>query len=144
MIYLKCLLLSLTLAQAPSGREFDARKEDSVRKIIYGAKLRIYPVPGSLDEAVEIPDELVRIYSAHPDEVTDVLLRIMDGAQPQHSIAAASYAMSLIHGPDIGVVCVKFFEADKFDTVDRDWAVTPRQHWIRKVNAARKMPTKNR
>lgn len=43
-----------------------------------------------------------------------------------------------------GVVCVEMFDKATYDTVDKDWQVTPRQHWGKKVRAkvAEKLSTK--
>jgi hypothetical protein len=80
-----------------------------------------------------VPDSLTEAYKKHPQAVLGVLLRIMDGGNPNDSVLAAGYAISLLRGPGVGIVCIRHFDKETYDTVDKDWEVTPRQHWIKRV-----------
>lgn len=75
------------------------------------------------------------VYKADPKFVVDVLLKIMDEASAEDSVLAAGYAMELVNGPGVGVVCVEHFDKKTYDDIDKDWDKTPRQHWIKKVKA---------
>ncbi|MFN4261935.1 MAG: hypothetical protein ACK4RK_21860, partial [Gemmataceae bacterium] len=82
-----------------------------------------------------------------------LLLKIMEGANPEDSAVAAGYALSLIiierepkwpHGAG-GCAPVEFFDRETYDIVQKHWKKTPRQHWIgwvRKEMNQKKEPSK--
>ncbi len=126
---------------------FDVEADRLVRQAVYNENPRAHvqldletfllPLP-----VVVIPEPLVKLYQQHPQSVLDLLLKIMDGGNPSDSVLAAAYAVELLVGRGVGVVCVDQFDPATYDTVDKGWGKTPRQHWIKKVRermAAKKL-----
>jgi hypothetical protein len=130
-------VLSLVLAsEAKSMPSLDAAEESVVRASVYNEtprvgsnRLEVATVQGELF----VPKPLADLYKANPRGVLEALSRIIDGARPDDSALAAGYALSLLTHPGVGVVCVTFFEKDKYDIIDKDWEETPRQHWLSKI-----------
>jgi hypothetical protein len=130
---------------------FDAAAEKVVRQAVYDQPPTVEPVPQKDSQGrtvnvpitiLVVPKPLAELYKRHPRPVLELLLRIMDGANPRESSLAAGYAMELLGGPGRGLVCVEFFNKDTYDAVDKDWEKTPRQHWMKKVRekmAAKKL-----
>jgi hypothetical protein len=142
------LLLALTVSCAPPVADakkpdakgpFDAAQEKAVRDAVYlGEPMIASPQKEDFHPVLCVPDSLTRLYEDHPQEVLDVLLRVMDGGRPEDSSLAAGYAVSLLQGPGVGRVCVEFFNAKTYDAWAKNWEMTPRQHWIEKVQEMRK------
>jgi hypothetical protein len=120
----------------------DADAENAVRRSVYDTPPAVSPIlprnsRGEIASPpitiVVVPDPVPKLYKEHPRAVIELLLRIMDGANPRQSSQAAGYALELMAGPGNGLVCIEFFDPKTYDTVQKDSKTTLRQHWIKKV-----------
>ncbi len=114
------------------GLNYDSEKV--VRDAVYNNEAATASPKRDGHSVLVMPDALVKVYMANPDDVIKLLLTIEEGGRPKDSVLAAGYAMSLLGGPARGVVCVDNFEESKYDNVDVDWKSTPRKHWAKKVS----------
>ncbi len=139
-IYLLALLTMSAVAEKDEAKTaLDIDSERVVRDAVYYEEAATFSkreLPGA--SMLVVPERLQKVYKEHPEAVVDLLLKIMEGANPRESVLAAGYAMSLLKGPARGAVCVENFEAKKYDSLDKDWRVTPRKHWIGRVLELRK------
>ena len=127
---------------------FGADKEKVVRDAVYNNDPQTVSLKRDFQSVLVIPKPLAGLYKAHPKPVVDVLLKVIDGGRPEDSVLAAGYAIELLDGPGGGLLCVEMFYTDKdakanYDIVDEDWEMTPRQHWVKKIQEkmlARKAP----
>ncbi len=135
------ILAAAAIMQGPQTSEvLDTSQETVVRRCVYNGSPELAAVTlgsGGIQEQLVIPQALSDLYRKHPGAVLDLLLRIIDGANPDNSVLAAGYAISLQKGPAVGVVCVDIFEKGTYDKLDKAWERTPRQHWIRAIKNAR-------
>jgi hypothetical protein len=46
---------------------------------------------------------------------------------------AVSFGIALVESPPVASVVSSVYEEDTYDTVDVDWKVTPRRHWLGKL-----------
>jgi len=116
-----------------------------VRRCVYDETPKKAAVaPGDFQERLIIPEALSDLFRLHPSAVLDLLLRIIDGGNPDDSVLAAGYAISLLDGPVAGVVCVDVFDKGTYDKVEKAWKTTPRKHWIRAIEHAREREPKRR
>jgi hypothetical protein len=137
-MHIQSLLIAVTtVIPGESTPRFDPIKAKMVRDSVYNNRpLTASPQMDFRSELV-MPDELTDLYRKHPQEVLDVLEKIIDGGNPKDSVLAAGCAISLLKGPRVGVVCVDNFDRKTYDTFDTDWEATPREHWLRKVKSIR-------
>ena len=112
-----------------------------VREAVYAREASIVTDRRTFIRSLLMPEPLGTLYKQNPQPVLELLLVIMEGANPRDSSLAAGYAFELMGGPGRGVVMVEFFDKKTYDTVDKDWETTPRQHWIRHLRA--EMKSKN-
>jgi hypothetical protein len=140
------MLLMAAVMQKPQANEaLDASQEMVVRRCVYDETPKTTGMgPGGFQgrpiapqEQLIIPEALSDIYRKHPRAVLDLLVKIIDGANPNDSVVAAGYAVSLLHGPAVRIVCVDLFRKDTYDKVKKAWDTTPRIHWMRVVKRAR-------
>jgi hypothetical protein len=140
-IVLAAMLLPQATAEdaepADAPKNLTTSDERFVRQLIYGGDhSTVIPKEGKyeLKEILVVPDQLARLYEKEPQATLDLLLKIMDGAKPGDSVLSAAYAASLSsNNPVIGAGVLRLFDESKYDEIDEDWGVTPRQYWIAKV-----------
>ncbi len=97
------LLAEATVRAADSKVALDAEQEQSVRKAVYEGNSAIQFNMRTLQDTLWVPKPLVDLYRTHPRPVVELLLRIIDGADPVVSARAAGYAIELLEGPGVGV-----------------------------------------
>jgi hypothetical protein len=110
--------------------------EKEVRNTVYPGKLILaHPTEGkyAFSEIVVLPDAIEAAYKKHPTATLDVLLAIAEGGRPWDSVTAIAFAMALVVDPAVAPVVISVFKEETYDDVDKDWEVTPRQHWLGKV-----------
>jgi hypothetical protein len=133
------LLTVYPMLTVQANEKLDSRQEAIVRRAVYENEPLINSSPAFLFQGeLGIPEPLAELAKNHRREVIELLLKIMDGGSPKDSALAAGYAVSLLSGPRVGVVCVERFDKATYDEVDKDWETTPRQHWIDRVRAGLK------
>jgi hypothetical protein len=126
------------LGTSDSKDTFDADAEKLVREAVY------YNSPATTSRAMDadglaridilvVPEELTDLHRRHPEAVLGLLLKIMEGGNPRDSSLAAGYALSLLKGPEIGIICVRHFDKDTYDSFNKNWETTPRKHWIERI-----------
>jgi hypothetical protein len=120
----------------------DAEAEKSVRQAVYNYPPAVSPIPQKDPRTgielppitiLVLPEPLAKLYKQHPRRVLELLLRIMDGADPKQSSLAAGYALELMGPPGRGLVCIELFDKNTYDVIEKNWKTTPRQHWIKRV-----------
>jgi hypothetical protein len=135
---LMAIVFSLSAPRAPDGNDpFDLTKEAQVREAVYSEEIRVTS-DFDFQSKLVLPKALETSYTKHPQAVLGVLLKIMEGGRPRDSALAAGYAISLLDGTAVGVICVEHFDKKTYDSLDKDWRTTPRRHWIAKVNSRMK------
>jgi hypothetical protein len=140
-----CFQLNATIAADLLSIE----EQGVVRDAVYNQKMMIYSIDVERPHDAPltrlfIPQALKDSYQKHPAPVLELLLKITKGANPGESALAAGYAISLVEGPAVGVVCCDWFNKDAYDKTDENWGTTPREHWIVQVQqlATRAKPPK--
>ncbi len=108
-------------------------KEKTVRNVVYDRTPRTVSADGTFLSALSIPADLNSLYKDYPRDVLAVLVKIVDGANPKDSSLAAGFAISLLKGPAVGVVCISTFDATKYDSFDDNWKCSPRNHWLERI-----------
>jgi hypothetical protein len=126
--------------EKPPALNADAEK--LVRRAVYDNPPKVSPIP-QIDARTGIewppitilvvPEPVANLYKQRPRRVLELLLRIMDGAEPKQSSLAAGYALELMGPPSRGLVCIEVFDKNTYDLVEKNWKSTPRQHWIKRV-----------
>jgi len=122
----------------------DAEAEKSVRQGVYNYPPTVSPIPQKDARGNEslpitivvVPEPVPAIYKKNPRAVLELLIRIVDGADPKQSSLAAAYALELIGPRSRGLVCIEFFDAKTYDIIEKDAKVTLRHHWIMKIRDA--------
>jgi hypothetical protein len=112
--------------------------ERAVRNAVYSGKLALaHPLQGqyALLEIVEVPTEIETAYKDHPGATLNLLLAIAEGGRPWDSANAVAFAVALIESPAVAPVVISVYKEETYDEVDKDWEVTPRQHWLGKLKA---------
>jgi hypothetical protein len=133
------VLLTAAIVQERHTTEvLDTTQEMVVRRCVYdGSPKVVADASVGFQAQLIIPEALSGLYRQRPGAVLELLLRIIDGGNPNDSALAAGYAMSLQKGPAVGVICVDVFDKDTYDKLDKAWETTPRKHWIAKIKNAR-------
>ncbi|MEZ6139664.1 MAG: hypothetical protein R3B84_03750 [Zavarzinella sp.] len=110
------------------------QEKDLLRKTVYGQSPAEHtPDDDITDRVLLVPDGVSRLYKDKPAQTLDLLIRIVDGANPNDSLMAASLAMELKHGKGTGLMCTIQFKSTSYDIIDTYWKLTPRQFWINKL-----------
>ncbi|HYV34129.1 MAG TPA: hypothetical protein VE988_00410 [Gemmataceae bacterium] len=140
MLSFGCFLLVMPLSaggpQQGAKQGLPPEVEKAVREAVYSGKLLLaHPVDGkyALMEIVLVPEKVESAYKDHPDATIELLLAITEGGRPTDSMIAASFAIALGKSPAVASVVLSVFKEDAYDAVDKDWKVTPRQHWLGKL-----------
>jgi len=142
------LLVESTMHAADPMVALDAVQERLVRKAVYEGSSAIQSNLDTLpvQDSLWVPEPLIELYRSHSRPVIELLLRIIDGAEPEVSARAAGYALELLLGPGNGVVVVQHYADNQttYDTIRKGGKITDRQHWILKVNERlkEKLPAK--
>lgn len=138
------MLTAAPIPQPKHPNDLDAAQERAVRAAVYGKKAKIEPLTFRDINEVLIPTELAEVYTARPRATIDLLLAIVEGGNPDDSVAAAAYGIALLGSPNGAAVCVEYFDAKKYDEIDEDWKHSPRKHWVRNLrrDIAKKWPEK--
>ena len=110
-------------------------EQASARKAVYEGRLISVSPKRDFFSILEVPKILTDLYKKNPDAVIDLLSRIADGGNPADSIRAASFAIEMVDGPGAGELCASLFKTATYDTVDKDWGHTPREHWVKHIQA---------
>jgi hypothetical protein len=132
------LLIFLALADDPTMVETPLTREQIrvVRESVYEGKATISAIDRFGSPRLNIPMPLYELFREKPRGVLEVLLVIVEGANPHESALAAGFALELAKGPGAGVLCLEYVNKETYDTVDRHWMKTPREHWADRVRAA--------
>ena len=109
--------------------------EQSVRSAVYNKSSQVESPNRDFRDILIVPQPLADSYKKDPKAVLELLLKIIDGANPPESALAAGYAIELLSGPGVGVICVEYFDKAKYDALDKDWKTTIRNHWMGKILA---------
>ena len=132
------LLVGSMIHAADLKVTLDPEQERIVRKAVYEG---ISGINRNFDahmpiDTLTVPKPLAELYRTQPRPVIDLLLRIIDGAEPEVSARAAGYALELLVKPGVGVnVVMHYFDSPTtYDSIKEGGKITDRQHWIRKVN----------
>jgi len=132
------LLVESTMYAADSKVALDAEQERIVRKAVYEG---ISGINRNFDahipiDTLTVPKPLVELYRTQPRPVIELMLRIIDGAEPEVSARAAGYALELLVQPGVGVIVVmRYFDSQTtYDSIKEGGKITDRQHWMRLVN----------
>ena len=133
-------LLFLVEPKALSDREqLSVEQIRIVRESVYEKLAPIGTDYKTLVRSVLVPADLRELYNKKPEAVLDVLEVIMQGGRPRDSVVAAAYAFELHGREGDGVVVVDFLESrgKEYDKLDRNWKLTPRDHWIERLRSKR-------
>jgi hypothetical protein len=127
------LLTAAVMQERRTNEALDTSQEMVIRRCVYNETPKIGADFGDSQTRLLIPKALSDLYRQHPSAVLELLLKIVDGANPDDSVLAAGYAVSLLNNAAVGVVCVDVFDKDTYDKVDKAWKTTPRKHWMRVI-----------
>ena len=144
MFTVLALVVSINAGIAQEKDELTTEQIQMVRDAVYSKSATTEFLRKELYDIVPVPKSLIEVYKQKPVKALEVLLLIMDGANPRDSVSAAAYAFELLEGPGAGVICLRVFKSEKYDVVDEDWKTTPRTHWIRHLRAAIKRDMEKR
>ena len=129
----------VTHAPVPKPDKLSAQDKAEVRWGIYDVPLyEFHNSLPDLDSGLLIPKKIEAAYGKNADEVEALLLAIADGAAPDDSIKAIGYLRELRMGTGSGLVCVQVFKRESYDVLNKNWKVTPREHWISNYKEKRK------
>lgn len=132
MLYIYfCVFLAAPAEGTPSSDKLSLDQIQVIRAAVYDNDAWVGSPERSAERVLSVPPPLGNLYKKRPAAVLDVLLTIMEGANPKDSSLAAGYAVELLEGPGAGVVCVEFFDKKTYDVMDKNWETCPREHWIR-------------
>lgn len=129
---LYCIVM-ISLLTMINEEQFGPQQERSIRSAVYSGKVESESPDLDFQGRLIIPRCIVEIHKKHPDKVVSLLVVIVEGANPRDSVAAACYAIALLHGAKQGVIPIEHFNVESYDKIDSDWNTTPRRHWLEKV-----------
>ncbi len=84
-----------------------------------------------LREVLLVPPIIAELHKKNPDAVLNLLVRVADGGNADDSNRAVCYAMEMVFAPGMGDMVAGMYKAANYDTVDKDWGRTPREHWLK-------------
>ena len=106
-----------------------------MRKIVYTeAQFTFVPTDVPSQTNIDIPEIVIKIFNKDPKGTVALLLKIVEGGSPLHSIRAVGYAVELLMGSGNGAVCLRAFEEKEYDQTDKFWKKTPLEHWRSKID----------
>jgi hypothetical protein len=138
MLFATTALMFLAVADDPGMGETALTREQIrvVRDCVYEGKATIGVLDRFGSPGLNVPMPLTELYRDKPRGVLEVLLVIVEGANPHESALAAGFALALAKDPGAGAVCIEYVNKDSYDTLDKHWMKTPREHWAELVQAA--------
>lgn len=114
------------------------REEETLRDYIYNKKPEIGGAQGiGLISAIfiKVPKEVESLYDKKPGAAINVIVKIVEGANPEESRLAAAYAVTLMekHGFGGYIIYSDLFGNSEYEKLKQNDNVTWRMHLVRLV-----------
>lgn len=135
-IGLAVVFTCLQLQGDESRAVFSNEHEQAVRQSIYNNDAEIETRKTDLQTYLRVPKQLTQLHKDYPHEVINLLMKIIDGGNPKDSQFAAGCALSLLKGPEVGIVFVTAYKVDDWDSTNFYQTETTRAHCLAAVKAA--------
>jgi hypothetical protein len=131
-VILVTLLAGALAAPVPNMKTEPLTADDcaALRAGVYDGELATESPNRDFNSVMVLPKAVAAVYRKNPTEARALLVKIADGGNPADSVKAVCYALDLRDGGGAGVPCALLFKTETWDKVDKDWKVTPREHWL--------------
>lgn len=128
------ITLQMVLMMAPVPNPIPAKLSPeqlaAVRAAIYDGELATESPERDGTSVIVVPEAVTVAYRTNAAETESLLFKIIEGGNPADSIKAVSFLIELREGPGSGILAVLAFDYQSWDKIDKDWKMTPRDHWL--------------